>query len=181
MTVLGAQKVKGETMKKFATALMFFVLAMVPAFAQTNYGAFTATAPVVLKASAPEQSTTTAGVKFSSTLYSATLPNSDSYMAMVAVYPFPVADEDLGKARDGFVKALNGTIIKETRSHLPSGQPSLLVAVDAKDKNGRAIRFVDLISYQGNTAFQFCFGSYLDVTDTDMNAVKLFFTTASIN
>ena len=53
---------------KLTTALMFFVLAIAPAFAQTNYGKFTATTPVPMTADAPTQGTTTAGATFTLSL-----------------------------------------------------------------------------------------------------------------
>ena len=82
-------------MKKAAFALMFFVLALVPAFAQTNYGKFTVTTPTTLTAGAPEKGTTNSGSAYTSVTYSTQLANSDSYAVMTAEYPFAVQRDDL--------------------------------------------------------------------------------------
>jgi hypothetical protein len=168
-------------MKKIATALMFFMLALVPAFAQTNYGKFTATTPVVLKAGTPTTRTTESGVQFTATLYSAELPNSDVYMAMDSTYPFAISQQNVEQDAAAFTKALNGTVIKQANISVASGEPAIVTSISAKDTSGREMRFLLVVTYKGNAAYQFAFGSYLDTTTTDMAAVRVFLSTLRIN
>jgi len=168
-------------MKKIATALMFLMLALVPAFAQTNYGKFTATTPVVLKAEAPVSHTTIEGQPYTATLYSVTLPNTDVYMAMTSVYPFAVSQQNIEQDAAAFTKGLNGTVIKQANISVASGEPAVVTSISAKDANGRELRFLLVVTYKGNAAYQFVFGSYLDTTTTDMTAVHTFITTLRIN
>ena len=167
-------------MKKFATALMFLMLALVPAFAQTNYGKFTATTPVPMTADAPTQGTTTAGATFTFTIYSATLPNTDVYMAMVAEYPFTVQHADLDRAVNVLVASLKGTLLSQRDFATASGEPATIAAISAKDETGRELRVALVVSYKGNKAYQFAFISYLDVK-SDSEAFKAFFNNLRIN
>ena len=91
-------------MKKAAFALMFFVLALVPAFAQTNYGKFTVTTPTTLTAGAPEKGTTNSGSAYTSVTYLTQLANSDTYVVITADYPFAVQRDDLDRAIAAFAK-----------------------------------------------------------------------------
>jgi hypothetical protein len=165
---------------KLTTALMFFVLAIAPAFAQTNYGKFTATTPVPMTAAAPTQGTTTAGATFTTTIYSATLPNTDVYMVAVAEYPFTVQHADLDRDVNGFVASLKGTLLSQRDVATASGEPATIAAISAKDETGRELRVALVVSYKGNKAYQFVFISYLDVK-SDSEAFKAFFSNLRIN
>ena len=168
-------------MKKAAFALMFFVLALVPAFAQTNYGKFTVTTPTTLTAGAPEKRTTNSGSSYTSATYSTQLANSDLYAVMTAEYPFAVQRDDLDRAIAVFAKQLNATILKQATITLTSGEPAIVAAIRTVDANGRDFRIAYVVSYKGNTAYQFMFASYADVTTTDMAALHTFLSTLRIN
>ena len=168
-------------MKKAAFALLFFVLALVPAFAQTNYGKFTVTTPTTLTAGAPEKGTTNSGSSYTSVTYSTQLANSDLYAVMTAEYPFAVQRDDLDRAIAVFAKQLNATILKQATITLTSGEPAIVASIRELDANGRDLRIAYVVSYKGNTAYQFMFASYADVTTTDMAALHTFLSTLRIN
>src|SRR5271170_5267922 len=113
-------------MKKVLLATMLFVLALVPAFAQTSYGKFTVTTPVVLTASAPTQGTTNAGVSYTSADYYVELANSDTYLVMTATYPFVVERADLTRCLNAFVDGIHGTIRSQEAFTLASGENAIL-------------------------------------------------------
>jgi hypothetical protein len=147
---------------------------------QTQYDGFSVNAPITLTTTGPTQSINTAGQAFTSTLYSAAMPNTDFYMATVSVYPFTVVDEDLDKGTNAFVQSLHGKVLKQDRITV-SGQPAIMSAISSKDETGREVRFALTITYKGNRAYMFAFGSYMDVTTTDEASFKAFFNSISIN
>ena len=167
-------------MKKFALSLLFSVLALTPVLAQTNYGKFTVTAPVVLQAEAPTKGTTHGGQPYTFTTYSAVLPNTDYYMVAVADYSFSPTNDDLERAVNGFVSGINGTIIDQKGFQIASGQLATIVVISAKGAAGRELRVGLVVSYKGNSLYQFAFASYVDVA-SDLPAVKTFFRTLQIN
>jgi hypothetical protein len=144
-----------------------------------NYGPFNVDAPVVLKASAPEQGTTDQGKTYNKTVWSATLPNDDTYMVAVASYPFQIDPADMQRAGEGFRSAVDGRILNQT-SVTVSGQPATAFIIEAQ-VNNRTMRFALLVTYRGNTAYMFVFGTYLDTQDTDMKAMETFFTSVTLN
>lgn len=166
-------------MKKVLLAMTLFVLALVPAFAQTNYGKFTVTTPMALTTSGPAQGTTHDGVSYTSATYSADLANSDAYLVMVSTYPFTVQNDNLAQCLNAFVSSSHGTVLSQKDFTLASGEPAIAAEIDVP--GARDLLFAYVVSYKGNSAYQFAFGSYQDVTTTDMKAVKTFLNTLRIN
>ena len=143
------------------------------------HNGFTVDAPVTLKTDGPQAGTTNNGVAYTETLYSGTLANEDTYMVGVSVYPFAVTNEDLARATEGFRGGVKGTVTK-TETVTISGQPAEAAIITA-EVNGRTIRFALITTFKGNKAYFFCFGTWLDTKDTNMDEVKTFFTSARLN
>ena len=142
---------------------------------------FTVDSPVTLSKGATTPGTTNKGIAYTQTVYTATLPNSDIYMVAVGNYPFALVVADNDNGLEGFRDAVHGTVLTQ-RVVTVSGQPALAAVISAKDPdNGREIRFGVLLTFRGNTNYIFAFASYLDVTTTDTDAMKQFFTSARIN
>jgi hypothetical protein len=144
------------------------------------HNGFTVDAPTTLKTDGPQDSTTNQGKPFTETIYTGTLANDDTYMVAVSQYGFQVAQTDLALGLEAFRVSTNGTITKQDSSLTVSGQPALMAFVDS-DVKGRTLRFALLITYKGNKAFIFAFGTWLDTTGTDLEAVKTFFKSAALN
>lgn len=140
---------------------------------------FTVNAPVTLKTAGPTQSTTNAGKTFTEIIYSAEMPNTDAYLVGVFQYPFQVADSDLALALEGFRKSMGGTVINQSPTTV-SNQPALIADVESTT-DGRTLRFAVEITYRGNKAFMFAFGTYMDVAGTNSDEVKTFFRSARLN
>ena len=139
---------------------------------------FTVNAPVTLSRGATTPGRTTNGVDYTQTIYSATLPNTDVYMVAVGNYPFALTVEDNARGLEGFRAAVNGTVISQ-KVVTVSGHPALAAVITSFD-GSRQLNFGLLFTFKGNTNYFFVFGSYVDVTTTDMDAMKQFFTSASI-
>jgi hypothetical protein len=145
----------------------------------TQYDGFAVDAPIPLVTTGPAPSTTHAKIAFTQTLYTGTMPNSDVYMASVAVYPFAVEDADLDRATNGFIQRVNGTV--RLQRHITiSGLPALMSSIISKDDTGRDIGFALLVTYKGNRSYMFGFASYVDVTSNETE-FKEFFNSISIN
>ena len=143
---------------------------------------FTVDVPVALTKGATTPGRTTDGADYTSTMYSAIMPNTDVYIVGVGNYPFALDATSLAGGVEGFRASVNGTVVSKDAVTV-SGQPAVAAIISAKDgttRDGRDIRFGILITFKGNTVYVFAFGSYLDVTTTDMDAMKRFFTTASL-
>ena len=154
--------------------------AQVQSVSLLNYGPFNVDAPVTLTRGDTQNAKTEEGRDYTSTMWSGSLPNEDTYMVGVANYPFALTTEDLGRAVKGFVGSVDdGKILKQDNVTI-SGQPATAVVVDGKYQ-GRAIRYAFVVTTKGSTAYIFVFGTWLDVTNTDMVAVKQFFTSATLN
>ena len=143
------------------------------------HNGFTVDAPLTMTTDGPKAGTTTAGVAYTQTIYGAAQPNDDNYMVGVSEYPFQVEYADLDRGIEGFRAALDGTVTK-TDTTTVSGNPAKMAIVDAV-RNGRTIRFAILITYRGNKAFIFAFGTWMDTQGTNMDEVKTFFTSARLN
>src|ERR1700675_3547395 len=101
----------------------------------TQYDGFAVNAPVPLTTAGAKQSVTHAGIEFTQTLWTGTMPNSDVYMASVGVYPFAMVAEDLNRETDGFVGSVKGTVLLQ-RQLVVSGLPALITSISAKDSTG---------------------------------------------
>jgi hypothetical protein len=145
----------------------------------TQYDGFSVNAPVSLVTTGPMQGTTHAGKPFTYTQYEGDMPNTDSYLVGVYDYSFAVTNEDLDKYVDGFANGTSGTVISRDRSFTISGLPAELAIVSGTS-GGRAIRFAIAVTYRGNRAVAFVFGSFTDVTSNEED-FKNFFASASIN
>ena len=143
------------------------------------HNGFTINAPLELKTDGPTNNTTDAGKPFTQTLYSATMPNTDVYMVGVSAYNFAVDNADLDRGIEGFRGSLKGTVLSTT-PFVVSGQPAKMAVIDAKDSNGRELRFALLITFKGTKAYMFVFGSYLDVPNSNGDEFKTFFNSARI-
>ena len=143
------------------------------------HNGFTVDAPLTMTTDGPKAGTTTAGVAYTLTVYGAAQPNDDTYMVAVSEYPFQVDPADLDRGVEGFRASMNGTVTK-TDTATVSGNPAKMAIVESTN-NGRTIRFALLITYRGNKAFIFAFGTWLDTQDTNMDEVKTFFTSARLN
>ena len=139
---------------------------------------FTVDAPVTLSKGATTSGRTTNGVDYTQTIYSATLPNTDVYMVAVGNYPFALEVADNARGLEGFRAAVNGTVISQ-KVVTVSGHPALAAVITSFD-GSRQLNFGLLFTFKGNANYLFVFGSYVDVTTTDTDAMKQFFTSASI-
>jgi hypothetical protein len=145
----------------------------------TQYDGFSVNAPVPLIKDGPHQGSTHGGKSFTYTQYEGDMPNTDSYLVGVYDYSFAVTNEDLDKYVDGFANGTSGTVISRDRSFTISGLPAELAIVSGTS-GGRAIRFAIAVTYRGNRAVAFVFGSFTDVTSNEED-FKNFFASASIN
>lgn len=143
------------------------------------HNGFTVDAPLTMTTDGPKAGTTNSGVAYTLTIYGAAQPNDDNYMVGVSEYPFQVEYADLDRGIEGFRAAVDGTVTK-TNTATVSGNPAKMAVVEAV-RNGRTIRFALLITYRGNKAFIFAFGTWMDTQDTNMDEVKTFFTSARLN
>jgi hypothetical protein len=142
-------------------------------------GTVSVDAPVELTTDGPTQGTTVNGQPYTSTMYSGSMPNSDFYGVDVSTYGFTVEYADLDKATEGFRNAVNGTILHQ--EHLTvSGQPALASMVFST-KTGKEIRLAVLITFKGNSLYQFVFVTAMDAPNTDQEAVNTFFNSAKLN
>lgn len=141
---------------------------------------FSVDAPVTLTQGPDTPSTTTSGVNYTQTVYMAILPNSDVYMVGVGTYPFALAVTDNVAGLEGFRASVNGAVVSQNAVTV-SGQPALAAVITTKDETGRELRMGVLITFRGNKDYIFAFGSYLDVKNTDEDAIKRFFASASLN
>jgi hypothetical protein len=176
-------------MRKFLIAALLF-LASTLAFAQggrtkvtlasyTQYAGFSVDAPIALTQNEATNGKTTSGVGYSNVTYTGAMPNGDFYEVGVAEYPFAVSNEDLNRAVEGFRSAIDGKVLTQEDATV-SGQSAKATIISAKDPDGKEIRFAVLITYKGSLIYVFAFATYLEVTDTDMDAMKRFFTSARI-
>jgi hypothetical protein len=125
--------------------------------------------------------TTNQGHPFTQIIYTATMPNTDYYMVGVSTYGFSVEYADLDRMIEGFRGGIKGTVLGTPTENTVSGQPSKIAAFSSKDEStGREIRFVLLVTFKGNKAYMFAFGTYMDVKSTNQEEVKTFFTSARI-
>ena len=139
---------------------------------------FTVDAPVTLSRGATTPGRTTNGADYTQTVYTGVMPNTDVYMVAVGNYPFALTVEDNARGLEGFRAAVNGTVISQ-KVVTVSGHPALAAVITSFD-GSRQLNFGLLFTFKGNTNYFFVFGSYVDVTTTDMDAMKQFFTSASI-
>jgi hypothetical protein len=160
----------------FAAAL---AILSITASATTNQF-FSATTPVELIAKAPETGTTTSNQKYTSYMYSGTLPNTDEYTVGVGVYPFQVDATGLKVIADAFVASAPGAKVLKAGPVTVDGQPAYIQSVELPD-GGRTIRMAWIGTFKGNRLYQFVFATYMDVQNTDMVAVGTFFTSITLN
>jgi hypothetical protein len=142
-------------------------------------GGFTVDVPVTLTQGATTPGTTNNGIAYTQTIYSAAMPNTDIYMVAVGNYPFALVVADNNNGIEGFRAAVKGTVVSQEVVTV-SGQPALAAVISAMDGK-EEIRFGVLLTFRGNTGYIFAFASYLNVTTTDVAAMKQFFNSASIN
>lgn len=161
----------------FAAALAVLSLA---ASAQTfNHQGVTLTAPVALTTDGPTKGTTKSGLAYTETIYSGVLPNSDMFMVGIGEYDTTVDTTSLSSFGDAFVAGMSGGKILKSFPLTVSGLPALGLTVDVPDGN-RTIRMGWVGVIKGNRAYQFVFGSYMDV-QSDMVQVGTFFDSIRIN
>ena len=144
-----------------------------------SYSGVNATTPMELTTNGPVAGTTVDGQPYTETKYTGSVANGDTYIIDVATYNTPVGINNLNNITNYFVKEVNGTILNQVDATL-SGLPAKLSIVEAV-RNGRTVRYGYEVAEQGNTAYILIFASWLDVTDTDMNAMETFFSSATIN
>ena len=144
------------------------------------HAGFTVNAPVTLTKIATGNAKTDKGVDYTQTMFAGSVANGDVYVVGVGVYPFALSTIDNEAVLEGYRKSAKGTILQRMSCTI-SGQPGIAVIIGSKDDKGRELRFGVLATFKGNTEFLFIFGSYLDVTTTDMDAMKLFFSSARLN
>ncbi len=102
-------------------------------------------------------------------------------MVMAAEYPFAVQQADLNRDVNAFAAGIKGgTLLSQRDFTIASGEPATIAAISAKDDTGRELRIALVVSYKGNSAYQFVFGSYTDVK-SDSEAFKAFFSNLRIN
>ena len=171
-------------MKKVLALLSFVVLALSMTFAQNRQqlSGVSVVAPVTLKTDGPTKGTTNAGKEYVSTMYKGSLPNGDTYFVYTSSYPFTLAPEDEDRAINGFIGAIpGGEIVKAKQNITVGGRHAVAVAFRATDKDGSKMDFFWVFAYNGNTAYQFMFGTDEAVKDTDTDAVKQFFSSVLYN
>jgi hypothetical protein len=145
----------------------------------TQYDGFAVNAPVPLVTTEPQQRTTHAGHTFTYKQYEGDMPNTDSYLVGVYVYDFALTSKDLDRYVDGFAGGVNGTVISRDTDFNISGLPAEMAVITGTSE-GRAIRYAVAVTYKGNRAFAFVFGSFVDVVSNG-EEFKTFFNSASIN
>lgn len=124
---------------------------------------------------------TTNGTNYNKYMWGYTADNGDAYMVGMGEYPFSPAYNDLDNMISGFVTATNGTLVDGKVTPLTvSGQPAKGAIISAKLDNGKEIRFIMVVTFKGNCGYMFVFGSYIDSTTTDIDAVKTFFTSIQL-
>ena len=166
---------------KLYRILAVALLLVAGAFAATkNYSGAVVDAPVVLTTTGPTSGTTTHGQPYTATTYSATLANDDIYMVSVNSYGFQVVEGDLDKAVNAFAAAdgVNGKILNNVTTSV-SGHAARSAVIESV-QGKRTLRFFLLVTYRGNVAYMYLFGTWMDTDGTDKEAVKTFFTSASI-
>jgi hypothetical protein len=164
---------------KILRSLIVIMLLTTAVFAATkNYSGAIADAPVVLTTDGPSADTTNEGQPFTITMYTASLQNDDTYMVGVSKYGFNLTDADLDRATQGFTNSLNGKVLSQNRITI-SGQAAESSVVESV-RNNRTLRMFLVVTFRGNTAYMFVFGTWMDTQGTDNAAVKTFFTSASL-
>jgi hypothetical protein len=165
----------------FRTILVTAALAVmsIAASAQNfNQQGVTLTAPVALTTSGPAAGTTDSGLPYTSTIYSGTLPNTDMFVVGIAEYNAAVNYSDLSKFGDAFVASAKGKILKSS-SLTVGGLPALGLTVEVLTGD-RTLRIAWVGVVKGNRAYQFVFGSYMDV-QSNMDQVNTFFNSITIS
>jgi len=169
-------------MKKVVlSAVIFGAMMLVASFAGaqstqiTTAQGFSVTAPATLVAQAPKTGTTNTGLAYTMTFYTATLPNGDVYAVAVAEYNTAQLDPaSLTGALNNIAATQAATIIDQMDRPV-SGQPGRLAALKLTEH----CRAMWLGAVRGNKLYQFMFMTDPAVT-SDMNAAKLFITSATI-
>jgi hypothetical protein len=141
---------------------------------------FTVDVPITLTTDGPKAGVTNQGKPYTQSIYMGVLANDDTYMVGVSDYTFALSNEDLARGLEGFRAGLTKGTVTKQESLTVSGQPALMAFVDS-EVNGRTLRFALLITYKGNKAVFFTFGTWLDSQGTDLEAVKTFFKSAALN
>lgn len=165
----------------FRTILVTAALAVmsIAASAQNfNQQGVTLTAPVALTTSGPAAGITDSGLPYTSTIYSGTLPNTDMFVVGIAEYNAAVNYSDLSKFGDAFVASAKGKILKSS-SLTVGGLPALGLTVEVLTGD-RTLRIAWVGVVKGNRAYQFVFGSYMDV-QSNMDQVNTFFNSITIS
>lgn len=144
-----------------------------------NYGRFSVNAPVQLTKGDLHSGTTDFGKAYTSTLWETTMVNGDWYGVSVADFPFQTGQENLYQVAKAYAAGVNGTIIKQESVQV-SGQPALAVIVESTI-SGHTFRSALMIVIKGNSAYMFIFVTDMATPDTNMNAVKEFFSSARLN
>jgi hypothetical protein len=144
------------------------------------HNGFSVDAPVTLTQQPATTETTPTGHTYTQNKYLAELPNGDTYLADVVTYDFTLPTGNLDRATEAFGSGINGTILN-TVVTTTSGLPSKMTSFSSKEPaTGRELRFVLLIVAKANKAYMFVFGTYLDVTSTNLEETKRFFTSVRI-
>jgi hypothetical protein len=143
------------------------------------HNGFIVDSPVTLKTDGPMAGTTHENKPFTETLYAASLANDDTYMVGVSEYTFQVTNDDLGRGIEGFRNSIGGTVDSSNATTV-SGYPATIALISAT-QGGRPMHFALLITYRGNKAYMFVFGTFIDTQSTDVDAVKRFFNSAALN
>ena len=161
----------------FAAALAVLSLA---ASAQTfNHQGVTLAAPVALTTDGPTKGTTSSGLPYTETIYTGTLPNSDMFFVGICEYDTAGLSTTLSAFGDAFVAGTTHGKILKSFPITVSGLPALGLTIEVPEGN-RTIRMGWVGVIKGNRAYQFVFGSYLDV-QSNMVQVGTFFDSITIN
>ena len=167
---------------KLNRILIVLLLLVTAAFAstQTNQGV-TVDAPVALATKGPEAGTTKYGKPYTITIYSASLANDDTYMLSVNEYGFQLdPSADPARMTEGFAsaKGVEGTI-RSRKDVVVAGLPAESAVIDSV-QDGRTLRFLVVSTVKGNKGYMFLFGTWMDTTGTDNEAVVKFFKSITI-
>src|SRR5271168_5039791 len=128
-------------MKKVLKAVLLAAAMLAASFAGaqsaqivTTAQGFSVTAPATLVAQAPAARTTTSGLPYTFTYYTAVLPNGDTYAVAVAEYNIQLdAATSLPNSLNAIVSSMPATIIRRMDNPI-SGQPGLLASLKLNDR-----------------------------------------------
>ena len=159
-------------------AAVLAVLSVAASAASFNQKGASAITPIELTTDGPTQGKTDQGDDFTSTTWSGSLPNTDAYVVGIGEYSYQLNSVDLPRFAEAFAAGAHGIVIHSTEITV-SGLPAIIQVVSVESEN-HTIRICWLGVFKGNKAYQFFFGSNIDV-QSDEAAFKTFFNSIAIN